>query len=248
MKQVQISNAHSQYLDTLVSNGAFRSREEALRQALEYHKKAYVLETNPFQIDVKPADGGASKIQDDWIQFFNEQKQIMISAPIVYRAGQTGSKEVLASLRSDFDASWLVTSTRNSYNPSDLGARITQNYGSQVIAPKESKVLIPVYQGTALPKVLESAEGRKYLRAEFDTRDSPKKMIKTLEDLSEKDANNILVWTPTQENRRAYPERAVRFYCSVGQFLIYGSSLLLDNSGRSRRVFPVSPRSGPQKQ
>jgi len=239
MAQIKLSQANERYLRQLVESGQFPNPAAVLREAMDYLRAEYSLSQSA-QIDLLPADNGNIHTQDQWIQFFNEHNQQMISAPDAYIAGRESSRKLLRSLQEDFDASWLVSSTRIDCSQNDLSARLTHNFGSTVTVPKETTLVIPVYQGIFLPEVLGEEQGITYLRNLFDTKDSPRKITSALENLADKNADEIKVWTPTQESRRA-----AEFGFDDGQFLVYGS-YLLNNYGRSLRV-SVSPRSGPQK-
>src|SRR3989338_7276099 len=109
-------------------------------------------------IDIQPADNGATRTQENWIQYFNEKGQQMISAPLAYKIGQSVNLELLQSVRDDFDKSWLVTSTRETYNPNTLDARIIHNHGSTIVQQTEKTVLVPVYQRALLDDVLKEEE------------------------------------------------------------------------------------------
>ena len=185
----------------------------------------------PTIIDLLPADNGAYRTQEQWIAFFNEQQRRMISAVDVYGKGKSAPDEVLQSLRKDL----LVSSTRNSYSGDDLSGIVTQNYGSGVVAPSRRNVLvIPVYNGTPLAQALETKEGLDYLQALFDTTDDRDAITGTLENLSGRSADNIFLWTPSQDSRKKYPERAVRFGGGGDRFLVGGSRF--GGLGRSRGV------------
>lgn len=201
----------------------------------------------PTTIDLHPADNGAYNTQKQWINFFNTQRKPMISAADVYRAGKSGYDELLKSLRNDFDVSWLVSSTGIGYSGDDLSGKITQNYGSSVVKPSQKDVsIIPVYDGTPLAQALQTKEGVSYLQALLDTNDEPKEIAGTLEHLSGRSASDTILWTPDQNSRKRYPQRAVGFYDFGGRFLVDGDLHFDDDDGHSRGV-SVSPRSGRAK-
>ena len=146
MRNYQLSNERGKVLDGLVKEGVFPNANAALADAVDnylaHKKQALVI------IDPQAADNNAHRTQDQWIAFFNGQGRPMISAPDTYGAGKSAPRDVLDSLRSDFDISWEVSSTRTSYAPNDLSGRITHNFGSTVVKPQESTLAqIPVYQG-----------------------------------------------------------------------------------------------------
>ncbi len=189
-------------------------------------------------VDLQPADGGNSHTQNEWIPYFDKLKnprKRMISAPDVYRMGQSGSPDLLQSVREDFEKSWFVSSTRINYASDTLDAKITHNYGSTAVQPTERKVAVPVYQQTALSDVLKTKEGISYLQALFDTKDNSNKIAKTLTALSGKSADDTYVWTPDQQSGASYQERAAGFDFGSDRFHVGG--LRVDvSSGLSRGV------------
>ena len=198
-------------------------------------------------IGLHPADNGAYRTQDQWINFFNKQGSPMISAADVYRAGKSAPDEVLNSLRKGFDESLLVTSTRISYSGDDLSGRITQNYGSNVVNPSQTNVLvIPVYNGIPLARTLQNEDGVSYLQSLLNTNDDSKTIAGTLENISGRSADKIVLWTPDQDSRKRYSERAVRFYDIGNMFRVGGSLIFVDLIGHSHGM-SVSSHSGRAK-
>ncbi len=200
----------------------------------------------PTIIDLLPADNGAYRTQEQWIAFFNEQRKRMISAADLYQAGKFASDEQLKSLRDGFNVSWLVSSTRIGYSGDGLSGRITQNYGSIVVTPSQTDVpVIPIYKGTLLAQALQTKEGIDYLQAVFDTNDNHGTIEGTLEHLSGRDADNIILWTTDQNLRKRDSQRAVGFIDGGIRFHVGGLFFDVD-VGRSREA-SVSPRSGRAK-
>ena len=113
------------------------------------------------------------KNQKDWIEYFNNKAEKMISAPDIYKAV---NKELIESLKEDFKEDWEVTSTRIIYNKDNLNAEIIHNVDSKIVKSKKYKVKIPILNG----KFEENKETEKYLQALFDTKDSLDKILKTL--------------------------------------------------------------------
>lgn len=187
-------------------------------------------------IDLQSADNGAVKTQDKWIHYFNEQGKPMVSVPDVYRVGQEGNQRLIASLRQVFDERWLVTSTRETYEPDTLNARIIHDYGSRFAQPVSTNVLVPVYSGKPLDHVLQDNEGVAYLHAKLGTQDKPDAIEKTLVDLSGKTPDLIRIWTPDQKSRASYQERAAGFGFDVGGFHVGGDGRVGYDVGRSRGV------------
>ena len=106
-----------------------------------------------------------SKTQKDWIDYFNSKGMKMISAPNIYRIV---NKELIESLKKDFDDDWEVTSTRIIYNKKNLQAEIIHDADSKVVKPKKYKVKVPIWDGD----FEENKETEKYLQALFDTKDN----------------------------------------------------------------------------
>nr|AQS34860.1 hypothetical protein [uncultured archaeon] len=249
MRAYKLGNSHAKVLDRLVAEGVFKSPEAALRDAVDTYLSGLRQRQQQagFAIDLYPADDGAYKTQEQWIAFFNEQRKPMISAANLYLAGKSAPDELLKSLRSDFDESLIVSSTRISYSGDDLSGRITQNYGSKVVKPSQTDVsVIPVYDNTPLVKALDSEDGIRYLQSLFDAKDNPKTIAGTLEHLSERKVEDIILWTPNQDLRKRYSERAAWFVIGGVGFHVDGNGRFDDYLGRSRGV-SVSPRSGRAK-
>ncbi|HLC50693.1 MAG TPA: hypothetical protein VJI97_04685 [Candidatus Nanoarchaeia archaeon] len=223
-----------------VADAAKGDSQELANLVKEHYQASRSTQTRA--MDLNAADNGAIRNQNQWIHYFNGQKKPMVSAPDIYRAGQNGSSALIDSLQEDFDKSWVVSSTGINYNADNLDARIIHNKGSIVVKPTQRKVLVPVYQNTQLGEVLETEEGKKYLKILFDTDDNPDKIGKTLVTLSGKGLDDNYVWTPTQENRASYPERAAVFGIDGGRFHVYGNDRFDDYDSRSRGVSVMSAK------
>ena len=129
------------------------------------------------------------KNQKDWIDYFNNKGEKMISASDIYKATK---KEIIESLKKDFEDNWEVTSTRIIYNKKNLQAEIIHDADSKIAKPKKYKVKVPVLNGN----FEENKETEKYLQAIFDTKDNIDKILKTLKKFG-KD-KKIRFWTPPQ--------------------------------------------------
>ena len=171
------------------------------------------------------ADYGRLRIQYSWIDLFNKAGKAMISAPDVYSAQDS----ILSSLREDLKKDRLVTSTRISCNENDLGAKIIQDVGSTVVKPTEKSIVVPVYSNKRIAKAAKTKNGLKYLQALFNTEDKASKLIGRLEEISEKGAEDIRIWTPYQEQKLLRSEMAVLFSLNYGQFNIF-SNIWADSS------------------
>ena len=80
-------------------------------------------------IDAQPADNGARKNQEAWIQRYNELGKVMLSASDLYYFGKNGSDENLAIIRTVLESS-LVSSTRISCSNNDLSKKITWGFNN----------------------------------------------------------------------------------------------------------------------
>lgn len=162
-----------------------------------------------------------SKTQKDWVNYFNNKGEKMVSAPDIYRAV---NKELIESLKGDFEDDWEVTSTRIIYNKDNLNAEIIHDADSKITKPKQYKVKVPVLNGN----FEENKETEKYLQALFDTKDSLDKILKTLKKFG-KD-RKIRLWTPTQSQRKDKQVRSVGLYFGdFGRFYVDGD--WFDSSG-----------------
>lgn len=245
--KISLSNKDTRILERLLESGEFKTPDEILRKAInDYLSVLEQIKSGSLDIDLSPVDNGRSRTQKGWIAYFNKLKKAMISGADLYSAGNSGSDELLDSLRKDFIESWIVSSTHNSYSKNNLSAKITQDYGSTVRKPTEIYVAeVPVYQGESAIKVIEG-NGLGYVQAMFNTKDKPAKILDTLSKLSQKAPEDIEFWTPDQNLRESYPERAVRFDDYDRRFLVYGNYSFDGSSGHSRGVL-INPRSGRQK-
>ena len=188
-----------------------------------------------FTLDEIAAESGATKSQDSWILWYNQQGRVMASAANIYQAGKTGDRTLLASLQKDFLESWIVTSTRIDYDQNTLSSRITQYYGSTVRTPAATTIDVPVYNN-AIATVLQDAQGLRYLQSLFNTSDIAEQIMQTLEKLSGKTRSEIKIWTPDQASRKSIPQRAVRFDLDSSEFRVVGVDRVGGNVGRSRGV------------
>ena len=84
------------------------------------------------------------KNQKDWVAYFNNKGEKMISAPDIYKAAK---KEIIESLKEDFKEDWEVTSTRIIYNKKNLNAEIIHDVDSKIVRPKKYQVKIPEFNG-----------------------------------------------------------------------------------------------------
>jgi len=191
---------------------------------------------NKSGIDSEPADGGKRHTQKEWIAYFNKEGEAMISAPDIYQAGKTGSDELIKSLREDFTHHWFVSSTRIKYNSNNLNAKIIHNFDSSAVKQNGFDMNIPVYDETKLSEAIETKEGLAYLQALFDTNDNAGTIMNVLKRLSGKSADDTRLWTSSQDSRKKYSERAVRFYDDSGRFRVDGGNNFGGNYGRSRGV------------
>jgi len=188
-------------------------------------------------IDIQPADNSNERTQSDWISFFNKQGKAMIDASEVYKVGKT--VKLVESLRADLKNARLVTSTRIIYDYDTYYnspyAKIVHNYGSTVVKPTETNVVVPVYEENKLSKVLGTPEGLAYLRVLFDTNDDAENIAKTLQRLSGNCAYDPFISTLPNFARIIFHKAPVGFECNERGFNVSGD-MFDDNTGHSRGV------------
>jgi hypothetical protein len=200
-------------------------------------------------MDLQPAKNRASHTQNQWIALYNSQRgefhgRRMITSSDVIKAPEI-APEALPSLQKDCLDYWVVTSTHISYRPNALAGDITHNYQSAVVRPRMISLdVIPVLQGVSAREVVRISAGRLYLRALANDRYATEsRLLQRLADLSQKEPENIFLYTPYQGLRASNPESAVWFGDISAGFNIDGGNIFGDGSGHSRGVL-VSPLSG----
>ncbi len=175
------------------------------------------------------------KNQKDWIDYFNNKKEKMISASDIYKIAKKENKAIIGSLKEDFEESWEVTSTRIIYNKDNLNAEIIHDVDSKIATPKKYKVKIPVFDGD----FEENKETEKYLQALFDTKDSIDKILKVLKKFG-KD-KKLRLWTPDQSSRLRKQVRSVVLYFNgFDRFSVDGGNWFGGSEGLSRGVIIAS--------
>ena len=159
-----------------------------------------------------PRPDNQYRTQEQWIQYYNEKKQRMISLPDVFKL--LNNREALESLRKDFKDHYLTTSTRIVYDPDNLSAEVIHHTNSTITKQKVIKLKeVPVYNPTYLNKLVETDAGLTYLKALIDNDKATKEQIIDLfTTLSGKQANKIRLWTPTQSERSNKQIRSVGIY------------------------------------
>lgn len=250
MPNFELSNGDATILSTVIGHSDFRTQQEVLDYLIKNY--AYELIKYPLAIDTQPADNGAYKTQEQWIISYNGQEgefkgKRMISSPDILGAPEHASAEELASLQEDCRDSWIVTGTHNSYHPNTLAGKVIHNYLSAVVRPKVVSLDdIPVLQGVPLTEVVKMQSGLLYVRALADDEHAKSvDLSKNLVELTGREPQDILFYTPTQSSRNSYPERAVGFGDVGGRFRVSGLRFD-DGSGLSRGVL-IIPRSGRAK-
>ena len=248
MKDFQLSNKDYASLASIARSSG-RTPEAVLRQLIQSYGNELVQPAH-IDMDLAPALNGAYKTQKQWIELYNSQqgefkgKRMLTSSDVINVSDVVDSLEALASLQRDCRKDWIVTSTHIGYTPANLSGTITHNYQSTVVQPRSITLdNIPVYQRESVKNVVETSEGRAYLRALADDRHiNPVTLLKRLSLLSQREPKDIVLWTPDQSSRAAYSERAVRFVDDGHRFRVFGDNFFGVNVGRSRGV-SVSLRS-----
>lgn len=165
-------------------------------------------------------DNTDKKNQGDWIRHFNGKCDVMASVPDFYYAIQIGNNPLLGSLQKVLQNAWEITSTRIFYQLDSLNAKIVHYFGSQVIQPIETEIIIPFFPASLLEIVLDDADGLAFMQALLGTQDKKDAIIRVLALLSGKDKGHLKVWTPDQEGREEYPERPTLLVDGEGSFRI----------------------------
>ncbi len=207
-------------------------------------------------LDEKLEDNGSNKTPDQWIKYWNRitDGRVMASMGDLYIAFKNlkdryekGSatdksevKQVLIGLRDDFDwlgkNNWLITSTRLVYNDNNLNARIIQHYKcSNPELVKDNNIGVPVYRGVSINQVVNDSKGLLYLQTLFNTNDDSETIMHTLEFISGKNRNVILIWTPSVSERKSFSNGTAGLtYHGNGLFRV--ESYIINSKGRSRGV------------
>ncbi len=161
-----------------------------------------------------------SKTQKDWVDYFNNKGEKMISAPDIYRAIKEKDK-VMPSLKDDLEKDYIVTSTRIDRKKK----QIIHDAESKLVKEKIINCEIPEFNGS----FKEDKETETYLKALFDTKDSLKEILKNLNILGEN--KELRLWTSSNKDS----VRAVRLCFCDGGFGVVGSGWI-GYGGLSRGV------------
>jgi hypothetical protein len=177
------------------------------------------------------------KTQREWIQYFNEKKEKMISAPDYYNAFNSKDNRLIESLKKDFKDYWEITSTQIHYNKDNLKATIIHDAESEVVTPKLIEVEVPVLSGTNFEKN-ESLE--KYLQALFDTTDKLDIILEVLKSVDKE--KHLWFYTLSQGSRNSNPVRAVRLYFDDSGFVVLGDGWTDGGNGGSRGARSINQK------
>ena len=190
-------------------------------------------------LDDIAADNSSKKTQGQWIDYWNNinDGRIFASMGDMYAAfGQIRQspeqyRTLLANLRDAFDKRWVVTSTRIIYQAGSTQAEIIHHYGSNG-HEQNINLEIPVYRGTKISDVLNSADGLAYLKNLFGTEHDKKDIADTLKFVGGKEKDEIFVWTPDLDGRDSVPDRAALLEFIVDGLCVNGDDSI-DDDGRS---------------
>lgn len=173
-----------------------------------------------------------------WSLFFSKKEQAPVSSVVqvktmkeyyasfvlLKKMSQSSSleqkKHVVSFLQSSqrfFAESWLQTETKVLYK-SDGSAEIQD--GSVI-----QQVVLPVYTSCSLASFSRDVVVLKYLQALFGTKDSFETIVQTLEFISGKARERILLVSPTLEARKKYPQRIVGLDYDKGYFRVSASGM-----------------------
>ncbi len=209
-------------------------------------------------LDQTSAENNAVKSQEQWIAYWNNipdgrRFTSMADYYQVFRqltdALQTGSpaekasaEQSIASLRKDFQKSYLLTSTRVIYQPNNLEARLIHGYGA-VNPQQTSEIVLPVplYWETPIASVYAAGEGLTYLQALFNTEDSGQAIAERLSIVSGYQPQDIKLWIPPLQSdqwltRSQLAGRAVGLYSGSRGFHLVAYGHPVDDHYRSLGV------------
>ena len=197
------------------------------------------------KIKILPRPDNKHRTQEEWINFFNTEKEPMISIPNIFQLVKENNTETIESLRKDFKDYWLVTSTRIIYNKDNLSAKIIHNADSNVVKQKEIYIKeIPICRSTYIKELLETDAGLNYIRTLLDdTKITKEQIIDFFVKLSGKKEKNIRLWTPNQSSRKDKQVRSVDFgFYGFDRFSVDGGYWFDGNGGLSRGVIVDSAK------
>lgn len=204
-------------------------------------------------MDVQPAQNAADHSQYNWIRLYNAQRgefkgKRMINSADVIGVAEHVSLEAFVNLQGDYRQTYVVSSTRTSYDSISLAGNVTHNYISLVARPKIISLdEIPVLRGVPLSRVVETSSGLLYVKALADDEHASAKDLLTRHSiLAGREPNEIAYWTPTLSSRMSYPEKAIRFNDNGDRFHVVGCNYFGGSIGHSRGVL-INPRSGRAK-
>ena len=232
MKTLQLSNEAYAKVQRLLKQGGNSALVEAVEKELSSLPQSS--QKGIYVIDENPALDRASRTQQNWIPYFNEQGELMIAPENILES----KGNARASLQKDCREHLVVTGTGIDYISNSLEGTIAFNRGSKVVPETHSgKIVIPVFTGTPLPEALKSKEGLRYHVLLFNERfTTEKKLTDALADFSGRKPEDIYTYTPDQGRRNRYPKRAVGFNVNSGWFHVVGYCIFGVSCGLSRGV------------
>ena len=174
--------------------------------------------------------------QDQFIEKRNKQGIRSLSAIDIYRFPENKQYKDIENFKRDCNESYFVTGDRIKYQEKGNKGTIIHNYNSTVVKPAKTTIAIPVLSYASLDDVLETEIGLKLVQSIFKTRHNSKKIKENVYILSDKSADKTKIWTPNQNSRKDYPERAVFFSFGGGVFHVNGDNRVDNDGGRSRGV------------
>ncbi len=195
-----------------------------------------ILDDNPISADHMGRQFKLS--QDSLISRFNSNNRILASLPDIYNEAKKNYKPVIDDIKCDIESSKIVTSTLIDYKKKGPDAKITHYYNSSIIVPIETKVLVPIYQNAELSEVLSNEDGLMYIKAMFNTQDSPEDIMATLRNLSYTDS--MWVMTSNRQFDDGDTKMAAALGHMYGRLVIYANLNTKTEEGRSRGVRIIS--------
>lgn len=172
----------------------------------------------------------------DWIAKYNDKNKVVAGLPDYFALARFGDDKTLQSVQNDM-MDWIIAGPVIEYNTESYKkeSKIIHYFGSNVVKPKERKIVIPYYDEIRLEFILNSDEGLDFFQKLLETRAGKKTIIKAMERLNDKNVHDMYVWTPNLNGRKNNPRRAVSLNCNDVGFHI-NCYINMNYDGRSRAV------------
>lgn len=147
---------------------------------------------------------------------------VVASMPDLYDAAKSSDKTVVPMLQTNLKE-YFLTSTRLYYDIKGPNADIIHYHGIKRVTPNQKTIIVPEYSSASIDEVVKTVEGLKYARTIFNTTDEPEIIKRTLEFLTGKTSDNILLTTLVHEvkqRKQNSPSRGVTIHEEDGKVII----------------------------